>query len=189
MSGADVYPFVVDLVGRRLARDKVVLEVGCGAMQYAELVPGRYIGLDVEDSTHSRRTPDVVANVEAIPLADESVDVVFGVATFYLVHDVVAAFSECRRVLRPGGVLLVFDYQPDVLRALARAGDPVRHVWDADALSKAIQRGGFAAGAVRDRSFWARRQGPGRVAVAGAAVRHALRPQRAHWLVVEARRS
>jgi SAM-dependent methyltransferase len=184
------YPFVVDLVRERLGADGDVLEVGCGVGQYRPLLGGRYTGLDLPSSPYleqAERQPDLLASAEAIPAADASFDVVFGVATFSQMDDPAKAFSECRRVLRPGGYLLVFDYQRGTCEEIARTADNLRQVWDFQALRELLGQAGIDPGAVRDRSH-----------VANAGDARGLRGRvrtlkqragigRGQWLVVEAR--
>jgi SAM-dependent methyltransferase len=55
-----------------------------------------------------------VADAEALPFDDASFDLVFGHAVLHHLPDLAQAFSEFRRVLRPGGVLFF-------------AGEPSRH--------------------------------------------------------------
>jgi SAM-dependent methyltransferase len=101
-----------------------VLDLGCGPGFYVkELLEavgptGSVVGVD--------RSPDMLAvaarrvegmsNVElhegaatALPVADESFDRVLSVQVFEYVEDVLAALREVRRVLRPGGRLVLWD--------------------------------------------------------------------------------
>jgi SAM-dependent methyltransferase len=188
--GAAVYPFVVDLVLRRATETSIVLEVGCGAMQYAPLLPGRYYGLDLPTSDHVRERPHFGGSAEELPLDDESVDVVFGVATFYYMAAMDRVFAECHRVLRPGGHLLVVDYQPHVIRRLVEGGDTaVRHVWDVAEVKRRLREAGFARRHIHDLSH---RAGEGRdprlVARPFRLLKRHLLPHRRHFLVVEARK-
>jgi SAM-dependent methyltransferase len=68
------------------------------------LFPGKeYLGLDI------RRGPgvDLVGDVEALPRQDGSVGTVLAMSTFEHVRRFWRGFEEIRRVLRPGGALLV----------------------------------------------------------------------------------
>jgi SAM-dependent methyltransferase len=183
-----VYPFVPDLVNRRLPAGGRVLEIGCGAKRYRPLLHGEYTGLDLADSWHLEEPPELTASAESVPAEDASFDVVFGVATFYYMENVVQAFSECRRVLRPGGHLLVFDYQRHTIQGLVDRGDHlVRHVWDSAELRDKLCEAGFDG--PRDISHRAAETGdaplvrrPVRLA------RYRRDPEWTQWLVVEARR-
>lgn len=59
---------------------------------------GRGLGIEV----HGR-----VADAEALPFADETFDLVIGHAVAHHLPDLDAAFAEIRRVLRPGGRLVI----------------------------------------------------------------------------------
>jgi SAM-dependent methyltransferase len=99
-------------------RGRDILEFGCGAAQWSiklALVGARPVGLDLaeEQLRHARRLmqeagvdfPLVHASAEAVPLPDESFDVVFcdwGAMTFADPHLTV---PEAARLLRPGGFM------------------------------------------------------------------------------------
>lgn len=164
-----------------------ILEVGCGDKGFRQLLPGTYVGLDLPDSPYLEEAPDLAGSAEQIPADDETFDLVFGVAVFVLIGDVDRAFRECLRVLKPGGHLLVFDYQKAVGEQLARS-DPDRHrrAWDAAELCGRIRAAGFAD--VRDRSSLVdTADGPSLALLARRRVRRAMGGV-GTWLIVEARR-
>jgi SAM-dependent methyltransferase len=83
-----------------------VLDVGCGVKPYRPLFApyaDDYVGVDVGEDTAA----DIVGVVESLPVADASFDVV--VCTQVLEHcdDPAAAVRELRRVVAPGGRVLV----------------------------------------------------------------------------------
>jgi SAM-dependent methyltransferase len=93
-----------------------VLEAGCGEGYGADLLAGvarKVIALDYDQLTaaHVARTyPRVLTvrgNLATLPLADESVDVVANLQVIEHLWDQHGFLVECRRVLRPGGRLLV----------------------------------------------------------------------------------
>jgi SAM-dependent methyltransferase len=158
-------------------------------MQYASIVGGNYRGLDVPSSDHVVDPPHIVGSAENIPLGDCQTDVVFGVATFYYMEDIARVFAECHRILRPGGWLIVFDYQAPVVRRMIQRGDSAaRHCWDARELRGRLRAAGF--GRIRDLSHRAAETGdpplyrrPVRLA------KRMLTPDWTQWLVLEAQRS
>jgi SAM-dependent methyltransferase len=79
-----------------------VLDVGCGDRPYAELFPGA-TGFDVPGNPHA----DLHGSLEAIPVADGSFDVVLCLQVLEHVPDPGAAVRELRRVVRPGGRVLL----------------------------------------------------------------------------------
>lgn len=73
----------------------------------------------------------VCADAAALPLADGSVDVLFSNLCLQWVEDLPAALAGFRRVLRPGGLLLVSTFGHDTLHELRAAfgtADEAPHV-------------------------------------------------------------
>jgi SAM-dependent methyltransferase len=93
-----------------------VLDVGCGegygTAQFAHLA-GRAIGVDYDAATVAHaaaRYPTarfVRANLAALPVRSQAVDVLGTLQVIEHVWDHAQFVGECRRVLRPGGWLLV----------------------------------------------------------------------------------
>ena len=95
-----------------------VLDVFCGTRPYENLLPAgaRVTGFDVDDHYGSA---DVTSD-DFLPFADRSFDNVVFTEGFFYLPDPVAAAQELRRVLRPGGHLvltvpLVWEYRSDRL--------------------------------------------------------------------------
>ncbi len=104
--------------------DDCVLDIGCGGGEtlhrLASLVPeGKLFGADHspvsiqqssvrnQDLMQNGRLKLVEASVEALPYADNSFDKVITVESFYFWPDHAENLKEVRRVLRPGGTLLI----------------------------------------------------------------------------------
>ncbi len=102
------------LLDRCASRD--VLEAGCGEGYGADLIAGvarRVVGLDYDESavTHVRaRYPRVDmrhGNLAELPLPDADVDVVVNFQVIEHLWDQGQFATECLRVLRPNGLLLM----------------------------------------------------------------------------------
>jgi malonyl-CoA O-methyltransferase len=78
-----------------------------------------------------RRPGVVCGNSQALPLADNCVDMVFSSLSLQWCDQPEQAFGEIRRVLRPDGVLLFSSFGPDTLKELRSswaAVDGAHHV-------------------------------------------------------------
>lgn len=125
-----------------------VLDVGCGPGFYvAELlervgVTGAVVGVDVSSDMlnlarsrcggHANVT-FMEASATALPLDDSSFDAALSVQVMEFVDDVDAALAELRRVLRPGGQVVLWDV--DWSTVSWHSADPERmarvlRVWD-----------------------------------------------------------
>ena len=108
-----------EVVYQRLAQrcaGREVLEAGCGEGYGADLisrVARRVTALDYDEATvaHVRarypRLEVMHANLTELPLADRSVDVVVNFQVIEHLWDQPQFVSECARVLRPSGLLMV----------------------------------------------------------------------------------
>lgn len=122
---------VEDLLGRRLRAGERILDAGCGTGWLAaglrrarpDLV---VIGADLSAGMLGRAVaagawPLVQADATCLPVADASIDIVVGRGVLHHLPDVAAALAEWRRVVRPGGaVVLSSEPTPAVDRHGAR---------------------------------------------------------------------
>jgi len=180
---ATTYAFVVELVGRDLSSETRVLDIGCGAQQYRALLPGVYHGLDPVPAAKTE-PPHYRCSAESIPCPGGVYDVVFGVASFSIIRDVDRAFAECRRVLKTGGRLLVFDYQRREGERLVAGGHA--HAWSFPDLRGLLEDAGF--GAVRDLSARAYDNPALRLAARAVPAALGLFGAAPIWLIAEARK-
>jgi len=135
-----------------LAREppQVVLDLGCGPGRASAAMRKRWprarvVALDLAlpmlreagkrsgGWRHALQKPieRVCADVRALPFAEGSVDVLFSSLCLQWVEDLPAAFAGFRRVLKPGGLLLVSTFGLDTLIELRSAfaqADSVPHV-------------------------------------------------------------
>jgi SAM-dependent methyltransferase len=90
-----------------------VVDVGCGAQPYRGLLSGsvHYVGLDTESAEEDfgYAVPDVlpISAEGKWPLQDGSADLVFATETLEHVPDPDAFLTEARRVLKPGGSIVI----------------------------------------------------------------------------------
>jgi len=111
-----------------------VLEAGCGARSHVELPSGaRVVGLD-RSRTQLRRNAGIAARVEGdvthLPLASASVNAVVSWDVLEHVDDPAQALAEYRRVLRPGGVIVLGLPHVLSLKGLLTRVTPWQvHVW------------------------------------------------------------
>lgn len=124
----------------------LILDAGCGTGMGLSLLRARYpqarlLGLDLAlamlKQTRARRdwvsgwlahlTPHpahialVCGDIERLPLARDSVDLVWSNLTLQWVGDLKATFREVHRVLRPGGLFVFSTFGPDTLKELRQA--------------------------------------------------------------------
>ncbi|VAW55598.1 Malonyl-[acyl-carrier protein] O-methyltransferase [hydrothermal vent metagenome] len=65
------------------------------------------------------RSPHLVcADIESLPFADNTFDLVFSSLSMQWCNDLNAAFLEARRVLKPGGLFVFATFGPDTLKEL-----------------------------------------------------------------------
>lgn len=63
----------------------------------------------------------VCADAEQLPLADNSIDLIFSNLTLQWCTDLDRTFSEFQRILRPGGTILFSTFGPDTLKELRQS--------------------------------------------------------------------
>ena len=112
-----------------------IVDVGCGPGRALALLRRRYrqaqvLGVDLalpmlrlarKAGGFWRSMPVACADAAALPLPDASVDLLFSSLCLQWLDDVPAALDEFRRVLRPGGRLLLATFGPDTLLELREA--------------------------------------------------------------------
>ena len=130
-------------IGRRMAErlDLVklvpqrLLDAGCGTGMETALLMKRYpkaqvLALDFAEPMlrHTRKRGGwwrkplcLCGDLEALPLADHSVDLVWSNLALQWMNDLGAAFREALRVLRPGGLFMFSSFGPDTLKELRAA--------------------------------------------------------------------
>lgn len=110
-------------------RPLTVLDLGCGTGRYTSMLArtfGEAVGVEPSDrmreeaerATHDPAVRFLAGRAEAIPLADDSVDLVLTFLSYHHVRDRAAASAEIARVLRPGGRVFIRSVFSDRMHAI-----------------------------------------------------------------------
>jgi SAM-dependent methyltransferase len=131
-----------ELADRGLSRRAHILDIGCGTGDLVVALSQRFrdariIGIDLSPSmllyagrhaTTDGRLRFIVGDAATLPLDDGAVDLVVSTLSLHHWTEPADAFAEIARVLRPGGVALIYDlsllaYLPlEIARIAADAG-------------------------------------------------------------------
>lgn len=164
----------IDLDGKR------VLDIGCGiggpAFALARKYGAHVTGIDLEPQLIERakrraatlglasKTDFRAVSPGPFPFADGSFDVVFTSGALTQTEDKAGIVAECRRVLKPGGVLTCYDW----LKSDAAVSDDLRYFIRMEGLTynlitlaelgRYLVEGGFEDVTTEDASDWYRRE-------------------------------
>ncbi|KEF31550.1 biotin synthesis protein [Marinobacter nitratireducens] len=130
-----------DMIQRlgRIAPAGHVLDLGCGTgwftRQLADMLPDSAVtGMDLSPGMidHASQTSKcvsswLVGDAEHIPFPDDSVDLLFSNLMLQWCADPRVVFRECRRVLRPGGRLMISSLLDGTLAELRQAWAAADH--------------------------------------------------------------
>jgi len=142
------HPWIAETLLTHVRPGDTLLDVGCGTAPYRHVTGARYIGVDSTDEEYAPGRPrdvDIVADAANLPLDGASADALLVVGALYQFPDPDSALREFHRVLRPGGKLLVFDYNRRTQRRLSSAEDTPRPGWTAWGLRRRVLRAGFSS--------------------------------------------
>lgn len=78
-------------------------------------------------SVLKQQVNEICGDVEQLPFANGSLDLVWSNLALQWVNDLEAAFGEFQRVLKPGGLLMFSTFGPDTLKELRAAYSGVDH--------------------------------------------------------------
>lgn len=138
-----------------------VLELGCGpghavAMLAAQASAGCVYGMDqsaVMLEQAQKRNRDAIdagrvflyeAAFEQLPFEDASVDKILAVNVIYFWHDIPAVLREIRRVLRPGGRIVVYATDASAMGRWKFASPETHRLFTATELASVFERSGGA---------------------------------------------
>lgn len=110
----------------------VILDAGAGTGHFVSALSKKYkqsqvIGLDLavpmlkkvrKRGRFWRKPGCICGDLESLPLADKSVDLIFSNLALQWVNNLEMVFKECLRVLKPGGLLMFTTFGPDTLKEL-----------------------------------------------------------------------
>lgn len=139
------------------------MDLGCGTGHVARALRRRYpdsrvIAVDMSLAmlrqahaarNRARNPAYVCADAQCLPFADASAALICSNMALHWCHDLERALIECRRVLAPGGLLLMSTVGPDTLRELRTSwvaadgharGSPYL---DASGIAGVLARAGF----------------------------------------------
>lgn len=116
-----------------------VLDLGAGTGEFSQALLGRYrraqvvaldLALNMLRRTRARggwlrRAACVCADAERLPFAAGSFDFIFSNLMLQWCQDLEPVFTELRRVLAPGGLLMFTSFGPDTLQELRRSWETV----------------------------------------------------------------
>src|SRR3982751_1608537 len=121
----------------RYARNKQVLEVGCGTglildrvAQFASDARGIDLSAGMLEKAAARGLNVAQASATELPIATASVDVAYSFKVLAHIPDIAGAMREMARVVRPGGYVLAEFYNARSLRRLVKAVKPPTKVSD-----------------------------------------------------------
>ena len=147
--GTPLYEHVLDRA--RIGPGTRVLDCGCGAGRFARMAADRgasVAGIDASEELieiAAERTPDGdfrVGDIEALPWAEDSFDVVTGFSAFQFADDKVRALSEARRVSRGAVAVVIPTRVPE--SGIATVFKPLFPFFADEALERMKQSGMFA---------------------------------------------
>ena len=135
--------FLEAMLGSYSFTDGHTLDVGCGSAPYRGAVRGRYLGVDYAISAGKPSAASLRCGAECLPFADDSFDLVFSKSAFYQFPNPDCTLAEFRRVLKPGGRLLLVDYNRRAQKRLSSGEGSLRPGWTFWELRSRVKKAGF----------------------------------------------
>jgi SAM-dependent methyltransferase len=165
MALANAKPNVLAVAALGLTGGESLLELGCGpghALQALLRMPqlAKVVGLDqsevmLADAAHRNRLALEAGRLVLIrgdfaklPFAGEIADAILAVNVVYFMHSS-AAIREARRVLRPGGRMVLYATHGSAMGRWPFAGPDTHRLFDQNRLTALLLDAGFAADRIR----------------------------------------
>jgi phosphoethanolamine N-methyltransferase len=171
---------VANLIDGLDVRNKSILDFGCGlggpAFVLAETYGATVVGIDIEADLIDRaqhrakelgldaQTDFQVVEPGPLVFPNEAFDVVLSSGAFTQIDNKREMYEECRRVLRPGGVLTCYDW----MKSEGEYSVDMRYWFKMEGLTYAMETpkrheeilegAGFTDIEIKDRSDWYRRR-------------------------------
>lgn len=139
-------PFVVAILNRYAHEGDILLDIGCGGGMYRGTTPARYIGIDYTDKSYTpelARELDIVADATYVPIKENCVDLIMSKSAFYQFPNPQASLEEFLRVLKPGGRVILFDYNRRTQKYLEPREKKTRPCWTQCGLRDLVRSAGF----------------------------------------------
>jgi ubiquinone/menaquinone biosynthesis C-methylase UbiE len=141
-----------------------LLDLGCGTASLAPRLdgwgarPASYVGVDLsvqmlhatQRRLHDTHASVVAAAAEALPFREGAFDTVVSASSLHYWEDPAAGLAEARRVLVPGGRLLLVDWARDAWtmrvmdRLLRLRGAAYRRMYARDEIGALLEEAGFS---------------------------------------------
>jgi len=125
-------------VAAPLVRNQEILEAGCGTgliLEGLARLAKRAVGVDISagmlEKARERGLDVVKGSVTDLPFGDDSFDAVLSFKVLAHVPDLRRALSECARVTRPGGHMILEFYNRQSIRHLVKRLKPAHRVANA----------------------------------------------------------
>lgn len=152
------------LTRAHLAPGERVLDVGCGTGSLQRASGTDILGVDLSAAMLAHAAGQrAAADVNALPFADASFDVVVSASSLHYWPEPVDAVVEIRRVMRPNGRLVLTDWCDDYLacricdRMLRITHRAYVRAYSVTALREILQRAGFGESTIETYKigwFW-----------------------------------